>query len=357
MQCAFGLVLAVGSRIRQGSWRNLRLPFRGSDPTRMGIAAVLAALVVSPFALAQELENIRITSNPGSDDTYSSDGEDSTIVFEAEWALRVSVRGANLVFIMGDEEREAFCPQTGDCDTCPRGPLRMLIRGAARGSGRRRHLHTGGCPLQGQHHAQQLQHQPGVLHRRNQPGMHVPRPAGPGRAQGGRRRRRTLRAGAHGTRSAGPGRHRRPHRAHRLDAARHRPAADRHHRRRRRRGLLPHRPRRQRHRDRRNRRPHRHERRAARRQRRADLLRRRLRPRRRQFQHDGSPRSRRVLRRRLRRRGRLRPHRAARRRRRPGRHRSELEPCSPSMARQRCRASPPSAPAPCSPPSAPSTRP
>ena len=120
MQCAFGLVLAVGSRIRQGSWRNLRLPFRGSDPTRMGIAAVLAALVVSPFALAQELENIRITSNPGSDDTYSSDGEDSTIVFEAEWALRVSVRGANLVFIMGDEEREAFCPQTGDCDTCPR---------------------------------------------------------------------------------------------------------------------------------------------------------------------------------------------------------------------------------------------
>ena len=120
MQCAFGLVLAMGSRIRQGSWRNLRLPFRGSDPTRMGIAAMLAALVVSPFALAQELENIRITSNPGSDDTYSSDGEDNTIVFEAEWALRVSVRGANLVFIMGDEEREAFCPQTGDCDTCPR---------------------------------------------------------------------------------------------------------------------------------------------------------------------------------------------------------------------------------------------
>ena len=118
MQCAFGLVLAIASRF-QGDWRSLRLPFRWRDSARLAAVTTIAALLAGPGALAQELETIRITSNPGSDDTYSSDGEDSTIVFEAEWALQVSVRGANLVFIMGDEEREAFCPQTEDCNTCP----------------------------------------------------------------------------------------------------------------------------------------------------------------------------------------------------------------------------------------------
>ena len=118
MQRVFGWVLAVASGFGRGVRRSLRLPF---DRRHIGMAAAatIAALLAGPGALAQELETIRITSNPGSDDTYSSDGEDSTIVFEAEWALQVSVRGANLVFIMGDEEREAFCPQTEDCNTCP----------------------------------------------------------------------------------------------------------------------------------------------------------------------------------------------------------------------------------------------
>ena len=118
MQRVFGWVLAVASGFGRGVRRSLRLPL---DRRHIGMAAAatIAALLAGPGALAQELETIRITSNPGSDDTYSSDGEDSTIVFEAEWALQVSVRGANLVFIMGDEEREAFCPQTEDCNTCP----------------------------------------------------------------------------------------------------------------------------------------------------------------------------------------------------------------------------------------------
>ncbi|MXY54072.1 MAG: hypothetical protein F4Y86_16310, partial [Gammaproteobacteria bacterium] len=107
MRCAFGLVLAFADRFRRG---------------RFGRAATVAALataLASVGSLAGVLDTISIVSNPGSDGTYSSDGEDSTIIFRATWVEKVSVRGANLIFVIGDEEREAFCPQTGDCDTCP----------------------------------------------------------------------------------------------------------------------------------------------------------------------------------------------------------------------------------------------
>ena len=119
MQCAFGLVLAFGSRFRRNGWRGPRLPFRQGGPARSATAALFAAVLASVGSLAGELKTIEIVSNPGSDDTYSSDGEDSTIEFRATWVQKVSVRGANLVFILGDEEREAFCPQTPDCNTCP----------------------------------------------------------------------------------------------------------------------------------------------------------------------------------------------------------------------------------------------
>ena len=107
MQRAFGLVLAFADRRRHGGF------------TRAATAAAFAAVLAGAGSLAGELDTISIVSNPGSDNTYSSDGEDNTIIFRATWVEKVSVRGANLVFMMGDEEREAFCPQTGDCDTCP----------------------------------------------------------------------------------------------------------------------------------------------------------------------------------------------------------------------------------------------
>ncbi len=107
MRCAFGLVLALADRFRHGRFG------------RAATVAALAAALASVGSLAGVLDTISIVSNPGGDGTYSSDGEDSTIIFRATWVEKVSVRGANLVFVMGDEEREAFCPQTGDCDTCP----------------------------------------------------------------------------------------------------------------------------------------------------------------------------------------------------------------------------------------------
>ena len=107
MRCAFGLVLAFADGFRHGGF------------TRAVTAAAFAAVLASVGSLAGELDTISIVSNPGSDNTYSSDGEDNTIIFRATWVEKVSVRGANLIFLMGDEEREAFCPQTGDCDTCP----------------------------------------------------------------------------------------------------------------------------------------------------------------------------------------------------------------------------------------------
>ena len=107
MRCAFGLVLALADRFRHGRFG------------RAATVAALAAALASVGSLAGVLDTISIVSNPGSDETYSSDGEDSTIIFRATWVEKVSVRGANLIFVMGDEEREAFCPQTGDCDTCP----------------------------------------------------------------------------------------------------------------------------------------------------------------------------------------------------------------------------------------------
>ena len=107
MRCAFGLVLAFADHFRQRGF------------THAATAAACAAVLASVGSLAGELDTISIVSNPGSDNTYSSDGEDSTIIFRATWIEKVSVRGANLIFVMGDEEREAFCPQTGDCDTCP----------------------------------------------------------------------------------------------------------------------------------------------------------------------------------------------------------------------------------------------
>ena len=115
MQCAFGLVLAVASRFRRGDWRSLRLPFR-PGPARMAVAAALSVTLAGPSAMANELVDIVIVSNAGSDQTYSAE---DVITFETEWTGRVSVRGTNLAFTLGDEEREAFCPQTGDCDTCP----------------------------------------------------------------------------------------------------------------------------------------------------------------------------------------------------------------------------------------------
>ena len=107
MRCAFGLVLALADRFRHGR------------SGRAATVAALAAALASVGSLAGVLDTISIVSNSGSDETYSSDGEDSTIIFRATWVEKVSVRGANLIFVMGDEEREAFCPQTGDCDTCP----------------------------------------------------------------------------------------------------------------------------------------------------------------------------------------------------------------------------------------------
>ena len=83
-----------------------------------GVAPVtlilLAGLLLTGSAMANELVDITITSNPGSDDTYSSDGEDSTIVFRSEWTGRVSVRGADLVFMLGDEEQRANCPSSDE---------------------------------------------------------------------------------------------------------------------------------------------------------------------------------------------------------------------------------------------------
>ena len=107
MRCAFGLVLAFADRFRHGGF------------TRAAAAAAFATVLASVGSLAGELETIEIVSNPGSDDTYSSDGEDSTIIFRATWVEEVSVRGADLIFILGDKEREAVCPQTPDCNTCP----------------------------------------------------------------------------------------------------------------------------------------------------------------------------------------------------------------------------------------------
>ena len=106
MRCVFGLVLASANRCRHRSFIR-------------AVAAGLVAVLASVGSLAGELETITIVSNPGSDGIYSSDGEDSTITFRATWVEEVSVRGADLIFILGDEEREAFCPQTGDCNTCP----------------------------------------------------------------------------------------------------------------------------------------------------------------------------------------------------------------------------------------------
>ena len=110
MRCVFGLVLAVVSRFRRDGWRS---------SARIATAVAYAALLASPVVLANELNEIQIVSNPGSDQTYSTDEDDNTIIFRTDWTGRVSVRGTDLVFIMGDEERAAFCPQTGDCDTCP----------------------------------------------------------------------------------------------------------------------------------------------------------------------------------------------------------------------------------------------
>ena len=119
MQCAFGLDLAFASRLRRNGWRGPRLPFRQGSLARSATAALLAVTLASLGALAGELETIEIVSDPGDDGTYSSDGEDNTIIFRATWVQKVSVRGADLVFTLGDEEREAVCPQTPDCNTCP----------------------------------------------------------------------------------------------------------------------------------------------------------------------------------------------------------------------------------------------
>ena len=119
MQCALRLVLASTSRFRGNGRRGPRLPFWRGGLARSATAAFFAAVLASLGALAGELETIEIVSNPGDDDTYSSDGEDNTIIFRATWAALVSVRGADLIFTLGDEEREAFCPQTEDCGTCP----------------------------------------------------------------------------------------------------------------------------------------------------------------------------------------------------------------------------------------------
>ena len=119
MQCALRLVLASTCRFRGNGRRALRLLFRRGSLARSATAAFFAAVLASLGAMAGELETIEIVSNPGDDQTYSSDGEDNTIIFRATWAALVSVRGADLIFTLGDEEREAFCPQTEDCGTCP----------------------------------------------------------------------------------------------------------------------------------------------------------------------------------------------------------------------------------------------
>ncbi len=119
MQCALRLVLASTCSFRGNGRRALRLLFRRGSLARSATAAFFAAVLASLGGMAGELETIEIVSNPGDDQTYSSDGEDNTIIFRATWAALVSVRGADLIFTLGDEEREAFCPQTEDCGTCP----------------------------------------------------------------------------------------------------------------------------------------------------------------------------------------------------------------------------------------------
>ena len=119
MQHAFGLVLAFASRFRWKGGRGPRLSSRRGGGARSATAMLFAVVLASFGALANELETIEIVSNPGSDQTYSTDEDDNIIIFRSSWTGRVSVRGANLVFTLGDEEREAFCPQTEDCNTCP----------------------------------------------------------------------------------------------------------------------------------------------------------------------------------------------------------------------------------------------
>ena len=138
--------------------------------------------------MAGELETIEIVSNPGDDSTYSSDGEDNTIIFRATWAALVSVRGADLIFTLGDEEREAFCPQTEDCGTCPVLQIECTYVVQPGDLDERRRLHTasiGPAPLPRKHHAQRLEHQPGNLHHHQHfPGMRVAGYARQSRSQG-----------------------------------------------------------------------------------------------------------------------------------------------------------------------------
>ena len=272
MQCAFGLVLAFASRFRKNGWRGPRFPLRRGGVARSATAAVFAAVVAGLGAVAGELETIEIVSDPGDDNTYSSDGEDNTIIFRATWAALVSVRGADLIFTLGDEERAAFCPQTEDCNTCPVLQIECTyvvqpgdldedgvsippasVQHPFRGSITRNDSNINQATCTTTNTAQECAYagmDDNAAHRVDGGPAESAEPEEPEDPDQGQRQRRA-------------------HRPHRLGAAGHRPAADRHDRRRGRRRLLPHRPRRQRHRAGGHRRPVRHPGRAARRQRRA----------------------------------------------------------------------------------------